>query len=129
MFQGGGSLSKRQRGAFNSYPGCQFLIFYDIFIYMIKLMELYGKKIELQFTNQHYGGTNIYPSLLSLNVKPDELPYRLTWFQNDEHDVLEPRGHIDITREEYNLLMNNIIPTSIGTRYQWFLKRGPKIIK
>jgi hypothetical protein len=36
MFQGGDRVSKTQCGAFNSYPGCQFIGFYHVEVFPLK---------------------------------------------------------------------------------------------
>lgn len=67
-----------------------------------------------------------FPALVSMNTRKGELPYRFTWFTTVERTSgagepeatgqYEPRGHIDITKEEADALLTGAMPTRVKRR-------------
>ena len=74
---------------------------------MIQLLEIIGKRLTLKI--QRKNKIDLYPALLSLNTIPNELPYRLTWFD----DATSPLGHVALNKKEYNLIAKGILPDDI----------------
>ncbi len=64
--------------------------------------ELYGKRMKMTYCGGDVDG------VLSKNTKPDERPYRITWFE-DASDVeeMEPQGHVDLTYDEVQFVLTN----------------------
>ena len=66
------------------------------------------------------------PALVSMNTRKGELPYRLTWFttvdrtsaqgEPEATGQYEPRGHMDITRDEADALLSGGMPTRVKRR-------------
>lgn len=69
---------------------------------MIKLMEIFGKKVKLYFSTKNK--SIVYDGLLSANTFPDDLPYRLTWFNK----YMKPIGHITMNKDEAIKIISNI---------------------
>jgi len=63
--------------------------------------ELYGKKLKVKYFGDECDG------VLSKNTKPNELPYRITWFTMVGTDRLSADGHMDITEEEVAYVLKN----------------------
>jgi hypothetical protein len=90
------------------------------------LEVLYGKKFVLKV------GTGLsahrFAVLLSKNVIPGELPYRVTWFYLDgrsgkmHHD---PYGHMDIDDEEAQLVMSGTPSEDFKARLKMETYMGP----
>jgi len=67
-----------------------------------------------------------FPALVSMNTRRGELPYRLTWFTTVDRTTAqgepeatgqyEPRGHLDITKEEADALLAGSMPTRVKRR-------------
>lgn len=64
------------------------------------LEALWGQKFKLSVSDPHSSRRGIYTAVASKNVKPGELPYRITWFIGN--DAL---GHVDLTWEEINNIL------------------------
>ena len=67
-------------------------------IYEVLTESLYGKPLTLKV------GKFKLPALISKNVKPDEEPYRLTWFVTSGAHF-DAGGHLQLTSQEVNQIM------------------------
>lgn len=73
--------------------------------------ELYGRKLEVEYFGEFCDG------VLSKNTKPNELPYRITWFKMVGTQYLAAEGHMDISPEEVEyVLQNKQFPQSVYDR-------------
>lgn len=78
---------------------------------------LYGKRIQIEF----YG--DMFPAVISKNTRPEEKPYRLTWFKiveigypSEKHTMA--RGHVDLSEDEAEKAMNDgIVPDWVSKVY------------
>lgn len=65
---------------------------------------LVGKKLFLVLSRKGYYNIK-WPALLSKNTIPKENPYRISWF---EPKTNEPAGHIDLTKIQFDQLINGV---------------------
>ncbi len=63
--------------------------------------EVFGKKMKVNW----FGNT--IDEVLSKNTKPDEHPYRISWFKYVGTSEPKAEGHIDITKEEVEYILDN----------------------
>ena len=69
--------------------------------------ELYGKKLKINYFGKEVNG------VLSKNMRPDDtypisqFPYRISWFDNSNPADPEPKGHIELTQEEVDYILEN----------------------
>ena len=61
---------------------------------------LWGKRFKLN-TIEKNGIHRSYAGMATANIKPGELPYRISWFYG-QHAA----GHIDLTWEEVNFIID-----------------------
>lgn len=81
---------------------------------------LFGKAMDVKI------GENKFKALVSKNVKPDQLPYRITLFKLGEDGSLVPERHVQISEDEAMYIVNNnLIPNRVQ---DYFLKKyGAKL--
>jgi len=79
--------------------------------------ELYGKRLKI-----NYFGDEV-DAVLSKNMKPDDrwpisqYPYRISWFEDAHTSEPQPQGHIELTQEEVDyILENQQFPLSVYDR-------------
>jgi hypothetical protein len=71
--------------------------------------SLFGMKIFTKVEDK------LYPTLISKNTKPEEKPYRITWFYNDK----EPIIHADLDYGELSyIIINRKLPLKIQVKFQ-----------
>lgn len=75
------------------------------------LEAMLGKKFPLILTKN--GENKTLRGVASVNTKPGELPYRITWFTSNLHN----NRHVDLTLDEMNnILIKGIFPPEIVQR-------------
>jgi len=78
------------------------------------LMEaLFGKPIMLNVNNQQYIG------LVSKNMRPGELPYRISWFEGSSRENLTPmQPHIQLSEKEAKSIVDSgELPESVKEKF------------
>lgn len=79
----------------------------------VLLESLWGQKFQIELSTGEIKGHK-YLGIASKNVKPNERPFRISWFD----DNLKAHGHIDMTWNEMSkTLADQKVPNYIAIRH------------